>query len=559
MAYNQLKYRKNFGLLIAFVILVTVLFVLAMLFARRVIYNFVETEFNNRKVEVFDQSVQSFNEFFNEKIPEISYYQGFLDSVKAAEFVNDVIRKNAFVEKALFYDIEVTNADSIESGIRYNHLLIYPKRVVDFHLDRENRLVAERKLRSEGKEYDEDFNSMMLKFIAFLDRVNDSTTLSDNDIYRVFYTLNAGKVSYMNIPRVSDLLVYKNMMHSSEAPVVTYEHDLFMFSVNPQKIQIKNIAPNLYERIEVLPIVSGSVSDQRNYWETQLSMPGALSDYKLQYSSSEGFIYKEINRRFFPVSVGISIIYIILILIAYLIYRNAIINSKLFRLQYDFINNLTHEFKTPVSVIKIAGNNIQSAENLSQMEQQMYGKILDQEADKLNSLMNKLLSFAQIENKSIKPNKEEVDVMEFCEPIFDAIKLKYPDMHFTYHVDVQNNMVVDTTLLGSVFQNLIDNAYKYSEVNKRFLHVDVQQNKKNFIVKFTDRGIGINKKEFNSIFKKFYRVKNQFNQQGSIGLGLAFCKEIIDFMGGEIKVDSVQNEGTTFTLLLPLGPKKNKE
>src|SRR5690606_11361995 len=154
---------------------------------------------------------------------------------------------------------------------------------------------------------------------------------------------------------------------------------------------------------------------------------------------------------------------------------------------------------------------------------------------------------------------EEVDVMEFCEPIFDAIKLKYPDMHFTYHVDVQNNMVVDTTLLGSVFQNLIDNAYKYSEVNKRFLHVDVQQNKKNFIVKFTDRGIGINKKEFNSIFKKFYRVKNQFNQQGSIGLGLAFCKEIIDFMGGEIKVDSVQNEGTTFTLLLPLGPKKNKE
>jgi len=71
-----------------------------------------------------------------------------------------------------------------------------------------------------------------------------------------------------------------------------------------------------------------------------------------------------------------------------------------------------------------------------------------------------------------------------------------------------------------------------------------------------DKGIGIDKKEFNRIFKKFYRVKNRFNQQGSIGLGLAFCKGIVDFMGGDIRVDSVPEQGTTFTIHLPLGPKK---
>src|SRR5690606_10912295 len=250
-------------------------------------------------------------------------------------------------------------------------------------------------------------------FVGFLDRVNESTSMSDSDIYRVFYSLNPGKVTYMNIPRLADLLVYKRMMAVPDTSVVAYDQDLFMFLIDPAKIQIRNVATNLYEKIEYMSIVSGSVSDQNFYLQTELPLPGALSDYKLQYTSSEAYVSKEINRRFFPVSLGISAVYLILILIAYLIYRNITINNRLFQLQYDFINNLTHEFKTPVSVIKIAGNNIQSSEELSVTEQRMYGKILDQEADKLNSLMNKLLSFAQIENKSIKPNLEEVSVAEF--------------------------------------------------------------------------------------------------------------------------------------------------
>lgn len=557
MSYNQLKYRKNFGLLIAFVGLVTILFIVAMLAARSMIINLIETEFNIKKIEVFDKSVQPFNDFFNGKIPEISYYQGYLDSVKAAEYVEGVVRKYPFVKSVYFYDINITNSDSIEAGIRYNRLLIFPKNVISFGLNKSNRFIAQRRQTEETRVFVDDFNSMVLKFVGFLERVTDSTRMSDDDIYRVFYTLNAGKVSYMNIPRLADLMTYKKMMSSADSPIAEYDQDMFMFFLDPSKLQIQNVVPNLYEKIEILPIVSGNVSDKNYFFHTELALPGSLSDYKLQYTSSEKFINKEINRRFLPVSLGISIIYLILILIAYLIYRNVTINGRLFQLQYDFINNLTHEFKTPVSVIKIAGNNIQRSENLSNKEQQMYGKILDQEADKLNSLMNKLLSFAQIENKSIKPLKEEIDVEEFCEPIFSAVKLKYPDLNFSYQIDVQNNMVVDPTLLLSVFQNLIDNAYKYSEAQRKVLDIDVQQNKKNFVVKFRDQGIGISKKEFNSIFKKFYRVKNQFNQQGSIGLGLAFCKEIVDFMGGEIKVESVLNEGTTFTLLLPIGPKKN--
>ncbi|MGH2624833.1 MAG: sensor histidine kinase, partial [Sphingobacterium sp.] len=242
---------------------------------------------------------------------------------------------------------------------------------------------------------------------------------------------------------------------------------------------------------------------------------------------------------------------LILLMINYLIYRNIAINSRLFQLQYDFINNLTHEFKTPVSVIKIAGNNIKSAEQITDQERTMYGKILDQEADKLNNLMNKLLSFTQIENKSLKFKGEYIDLNGFCEEIFEATRIKYPDLNLSYQLDVDSKIYTDPVLLNSVFQNLIDNAYKYSEVSRKFIDISVLQTKKSFVIQFSDQGIGISKNELKNIFKKFYRVKNQFNQGGSVGLGLAFCKEITEFMSGEIKVSSVENEGTTFTLNFP--------
>jgi len=272
----------------------------------------------------------------------------------------------------------------------------------------------------------------------------------------------------------------------------------------------------------------------------------------LQFETSQSHITKEINKWFFPVVGILVLIYLILLLIGYLIYRNVLINNRMFQLQYDFINNLTHEFKTPVSVIKIAGNNIKSAEQISDAERAMYGRILDQEADKLNSLMNKLLSFAQIENKSIKFNGEFIDLNEFCQHVFESTRIKYPDLQLLDSVEVKDEIYADPVLLNSVFQNLIDNAYKYSNPTNRFLEIKVEQTKKNFVILFKDRGIGIDKKEFNSIFKKFYRVKNQFNQQGSIGLGLAFCKEITEFMGGEIKIESELNIGTSFTLIFPI-------
>src|SRR5690606_16851357 len=111
----------------------------------------------------------------------------------------------------------------------------------------------------------------------------------------------------------------------------------------------------------------------------------------------------------------------------------------------------------------------------------------------------------------------------------------------------------DVTLLTSIFQNLTNNAYRYSSPERRFLRIRIFKEKKQLVIVFQDRGIGIAKHEQQNIFKKFYRIQSQYNQQGSVGLGLAFCKEVINLMNGKISVESKQGKGSVFTILLPLG------
>ena len=111
--------------------------------------------------------------------------------------------------------------------------------------------------------------------------------------------------------------------------------------------------------------------------------------------------------------------------------------------------------------------------------------------------------------------------------------------------------VTDPVLLGSLFDNLAENAYKYSSPEHKFLHVTAKLIKGKIVFRFTDHGIGIPAPEINNIFKKFYRVQNQYNQNGSVGLGLAFCKELVNFMKGEITVKSKVNQGTEFKIVLP--------
>jgi len=544
-------YRKNFSLSVTFIALISILFILSLFLAFNYSKKSIENEFVSEKVNVLEESIKPYNEFFQNKMPEVSYYNGFLDSATAAKFVDTITLKYPFVSKVMFYDSEVKNS-AVRDGINVGHLSIGPKAIFQFGRTVQPdsvKLFSETDARS--FRVDDDFNSMALKLVRFLDQLDTATVPSQEALFTNFSVVLSNKITYLNIPRREDLKVYKEMLQSKLDPAPVYQQDMLVFKLDPNKIKIINTRPLLYQSIKVEPLTYDPIDTSDENITTEIALPGAFSDFKLYFTSPKSYIKKEIFIYFMPIALVLLLVYGVLLLVAFLIYRNLNINSKMFKLQYDFVNNLTHEFKTPVSVIKIAGNNIKSATALSQKEQQLYGKILDEEADKLNGLMNKLLAFTQIENKAIKLNQEEVNIEDFIESTIESHTLKHPDFEITHEVSGFKTFITDPVLLGSLFDNLAENAYKYSSPGNKKLNISAKLIKGVLVFRFTDKGIGIPSSELNNIFKKFFRIQNEYNQMGSVGLGLAFCKELVNFMQGEITVKSKVGAGTEFKIVLP--------
>jgi two-component system phosphate regulon sensor histidine kinase PhoR len=547
-------YRKNYALIPIFIVVLTITFFIALFFGYKFTQKVIESQFVTDKVEVLEGALKPYNELVFNKIPQISLYQGFLDSVSIRGLSKNFLRSYPLIDNISFYDIEISN-QQIEDGFRQDRFSVGVKafyRIGRYTRD-EEMLVFKQNVKGQfsGKDAN-DFSKAVIKFVDYINHMDSNEHLSNDQVFKVFYTFNDKQVSFINVPREADLKMYHRLISENMPASPAYDQDLLTFHLDPARLPIINTNPYLYEHIMVRPVVFDSLSTDMRYLTTGISLPGAFSDYQLYFISSRDFVNRRIIMLFTPIAIGIMVIYLIMLFIAVLIYRNLNVNSKLFKLQYDFMNNLTHEFKTPVSVIKIAANNIRNKKELSENDKNLYGKILDEEADKLNDLMNKLLSLTQLENRSIQLKKERIDLYEFCRDIVDAYHLKYPD--FKVEFSVQNVLYFDSdrVLLNSLFQNMMDNAYKYSYPDKKELQIRIRKVKNALLFYFSDHGIGIPKKEQEHIFKKFYRLENQFNQQGSVGIGLAFCKEVVKFMNGDITVKSTEGKGSEFRVFIPI-------
>ncbi len=545
-------YRKNFSLIVTFIALISVLFILSLFLAYTFSKKNIENDFVSAKANVLEESIKPYNDFFLNKLPEISYYNGYLDSTTASKFADTILLKYPFIKKVFFYDAQVKNIKIEDNGINYGDCSIGVKNVYQFggtvpkdsvKLYGENEIINTVDI--------DNFSALSLKLITFVQKMDTTKVPSQENLFSNFTNIRSNRIDYFNIPSLELLKTYKRMIAYKLETDPVYQQDMLSFELDPGNIKIKNTRPLLYQNIRIEPITYDPLDISSDYITGEITLGGPFSDYKLYFISSKSFVKDEIFSYFLPIAGVLLLFYSVLVLVAFLIYRNLNVNHKMFKLQYDFVTNLTHEFKTPVSVIKIAGNNIRSAASLTGKEQQLYGRILDEEADKLNGLMNKLLAFTQIENKAITLNQDEVNMEDFIESTIEVHQLKHPEFKFTYEISGFKTFITDPVLLGSLFDNLIENAYKYSPADKKKLHITARLIKDRIVLRFKDTGIGIPSSEINNIFKKFYRIQNRYNQNGSVGLGLAFCKELVNFMNGDISVKSVVDKGTEFKIVLP--------
>ena len=253
----------------------------------------------------------------------------------------------------------------------------------------------------------------------------------------------------------------------------------------------------------------------------------------------------------------LSLFFILIIIIAFSSSLYQLIRQKkISEIKTDFINNMTHEFKTPIATINLALDSIKNPKIIGDNEKVLrYVQMIREENKRMHSQVENVLRISRLEKNQIEISKETIDMHDTIEDAITHVSLLIADRqgelntHFEALVtEISGNQFH----LTNVIVNMLENALKYSEGAPK-IDLYTESTNKYFVFKVKDKGIGMSKAVQKNVFDKFYR-----EQRGNIhdvkghGLGLAYVKEIVEKHHGSVLVESEKGEGSTFTVKLPL-------
>lgn len=252
----------------------------------------------------------------------------------------------------------------------------------------------------------------------------------------------------------------------------------------------------------------------------------------------------------------VSFFLITLIILLFILAMNTIIRQrKISVMKNDFINNMTHEFKTPISTISLAcealnDKDIQKSEELINN----YINMIGEENKRLGTMAEKILQTAIIEKGDLKLKEELVDVHKVLKESIGINQMQVEIKDGVIETDLkatQSYVVADHDHLLHVFNNLLDNANKYSPKKPKIV-VSTRNSIDQIIISIRDNGIGISKNDQKKIFEKLYRVHTgNLHDVKGFGLGLSYVKFIVDKLDGKISLESEINQGATFKVYIP--------
>lgn len=245
---------------------------------------------------------------------------------------------------------------------------------------------------------------------------------------------------------------------------------------------------------------------------------------------------------------------LIIILLVYVYSIYTIIQQKKYsELQRDFINNMTHEFKTPLSSILLASNYLSNQELIkNDIKLSQYSKIIITQGQKLNHHIEKILNIAKSDNTSLNLDKKEFFILPILKDVVENMHLKNESLIVEIESKLDYKILADEFHFTNVIYNLIDNSIKYCDDNPK-IKISILKEKNKLLLNFCDNGIGISKKNLQFIFDKFYRIPSiKSNEVTGFGLGLYYVKKICTQHNWKIVARNNIEKGITISIEIPI-------
>lgn len=254
--------------------------------------------------------------------------------------------------------------------------------------------------------------------------------------------------------------------------------------------------------------------------------------------------------------IGAGLFTLITIAAFFVTVKSLLNQKKLSEIKSDFINNMTHEFKTPLATISLAVDALRNEKVQSNREKaQYFSNIIKEENVRMNKHVETILQAALMDRQELQLNLVSLHAHDIIQAAADtyALQLQEKQASIQLMLNAKNDLIkADEVHFTNLVSNLIDNAIKYSKEHLKII-VSTHSTKNNLVIRIEDNGIGMSKESVKRIFEKFYRAHtgNLHNVKG-FGLGMSYVKTVIDAHKGKIKVESTLGKGSSFTIDVPL-------
>jgi two-component system phosphate regulon sensor histidine kinase PhoR len=247
---------------------------------------------------------------------------------------------------------------------------------------------------------------------------------------------------------------------------------------------------------------------------------------------------------------------LIIIAAFYVTVKSLFDQRKLSEIKSDFINNMTHEFKTPLATISLAVDALRNEKVQQDKEKTRYfSGIIKEENVRMNKHVETILQAALMERQELQLNLQPLHVNEIITDILDNYQLQLKDKQgeIILHLNAKNDLIsADEVHFTNLISNLVDNAIKYSKERPR-VTIATHCTKKSLVLRVEDNGIGMNKETVKRIFEKFYRAHTgNLHDVKGFGLGMSYVKTVLDAHKGKVKVESTLGKGSAFIIEMPL-------